>query len=97
MTTEGERIKLIRKSLGFTQKEFAKLLGFGESYMSRIETNVDQFSRDKLLLLSQAYNVSIDWLFSGEGSMFRNSQQSNDELRKVIKTEVNDLLQERGL
>jgi transcriptional regulator with XRE-family HTH domain len=70
VTTEGQRIKLIRKKLGYTQKEFAEILGFQESFMSSIETSRKFLSREKLLYLLEKFNININYLLAGIEPIF---------------------------
>lgn len=98
MGTQGTRLKKIRQELNLSQEDMGNALGFSRQYLSNLENDRDILNNEKLVKLFQTYNVSIDWLLSGNGNMFRDSApQPNEELRKIIKTEVADLLNERGL
>jgi phage repressor protein C with HTH and peptisase S24 domain len=66
----GQRLKLIRKTLGFTQDQLAQRLGVGKTALSMIETGKARLSNRNKNILVQEFNVSPEWLESGEGEMF---------------------------
>ena len=67
-----DRLKSLRKKLGFKQGEFAEKLGLSQTYYSEIEKGKKGFSATVLLSL-YALNVNLDWLIGGDGEMFRTS------------------------
>ena len=66
----GQRLKLIRKTLGMTQEQLAQRLGVGKTALSMIETGKARLSNRNKSILVQEFNVSPDWLERGEGEMF---------------------------
>ena len=66
----GDRVKLIRKSLGMTQEQLAQRLGVGKTALSMIETGKARLSARNRNLLVQELNVNPEWLESGKGEMF---------------------------
>ena len=66
----GQRLKLIRKTLGFTQDQLAQKLGVGKTALSMIETGKARLSNRNKNILVQEFNVSPEWRESGEGEMF---------------------------
>ncbi|MFA6988701.1 MAG: helix-turn-helix transcriptional regulator [Candidatus Gastranaerophilaceae bacterium] len=99
MSTEGKRIKEIRKILGFTQKEFAEILGFRESFMSSVENDRNLLNHGKQLLLLQNYDVNINYILAGIGDPFLTKQdkESNNELKKNVQELIEEELKKRGL
>ena len=79
-TTIGKRFRDIRNQIGLKQNEFAKQLGCGRSNISQIESGNNLPSGIILITLKSKYNVSLDWLFSGEGSMFIETENDIDLL-----------------
>jgi transcriptional regulator with XRE-family HTH domain len=67
----GSRVKAIRKKLDCTQKEFAKIMGITMVTLSDIETGKKRPGSDLLFILSDLYNVSLNFLLHGKGKMFR--------------------------
>ncbi len=66
------RLKLLRKNLGFSQAEFAEKLGISQTFLSDIEKGKKGFSANILLSLLRL-NVNLDWFIGGEGEIFRSS------------------------
>ena len=66
----GQRLKLIRKALGLTQEQLAQRLGVGKTALSMVETGKARLSNRNKNILVQEFNVSPEWLESGEGEMF---------------------------
>ncbi len=66
----NERVKLIRKQLGWTQEQLAQRLGIGKAALSMIETGKAGLSSRNRNILIQDLNVNPEWLESGHGPMF---------------------------
>ena len=66
----GQRLKLIRKALGLTQEQLAQRLGVGKTALSMVETGKARLSNRNKNILVQEFNVSPEWLETGEGEMF---------------------------
>jgi phage repressor protein C with HTH and peptisase S24 domain len=73
--TKRERVKMLRKALGKTQLEFANELGLGFSAVSHAEreNGTTFYSRKVMEKMSELYNVNLDWILTGTGTMFRSS------------------------
>ncbi|MFN3973450.1 MAG: XRE family transcriptional regulator [Gemmobacter sp.] len=65
----GKRLRLFRDSLGMSQREFAAALGTSHGTVAFIESNKRTPSKDFLVLISDGYGVSADWLLHGVGDM----------------------------
>lgn len=57
-----ERIKLLVKSLGWTQKELAQKSGVRESSISNYVKGISQPNQTSISKIAQATNVSPSWL-----------------------------------
>ncbi len=57
-----ERLKEIRDDKDLTQKEVAKVLKISQVQYSRYETGLRLIPVDKLVLLANYYNTSVDYL-----------------------------------
>jgi len=66
----GERIRFLRKSMGLTQKEFAKKIGITQGYLTEVESGKKQPSEKVLKLISHTFGVSYEWLKYGKGEMW---------------------------
>lgn len=65
-----QRFKELRKILGYTQTEFGEQLGKKMRTIQDYEANKAKITDSVLLLLQEKFNVNIDWMRTGEGSMF---------------------------
>jgi len=62
----GGRIKSTRNNSKLSQAKFAKEIGYSQGYVRDIELGKVKPSRRILEAISQRFNVSIDWLLTGE-------------------------------
>lgn len=72
-----ERFKAARKALGLTQVEFAEKLGMTQAGISAIESGRVKTSDRMIQILSNTFNISAEWLRTGEGEML--VEPSEDE------------------
>ena len=72
-----ERFKAARKALGLTQVEFAEKLGMTQAGISAIESGRVSTSDRMIQILSNTFNISAEWLRTGEGEML--VEPSEDE------------------
>jgi transcriptional regulator with XRE-family HTH domain len=73
----SNRLRELRKKLGLSQLQFVEHLGCSRSNISLLENGVVLPSASILSALKSKFNVSLDWLFSGEGSMFTTDKDKN--------------------
>ena len=66
----GERLKEVRKALGYTLGKMKEMCGVAKSTISEIETGLKKPHFLYLYLLSTKFNVNIDWILSGRGPKF---------------------------
>ncbi len=64
------RLKQVRRTLGFTQDEFSKILGISKPTLVRYEGGERNPDAGLLSVLITKYRVNINWLLTGEGDMF---------------------------
>ena len=60
----GNRIQIIRKSKGYTQQQFAEIIGLSTNYLSDIERGKSSARLDKLVTIINALDCSADDVFS---------------------------------
>lgn len=58
----GDRVRIMRKSLGLTQAELAKKVGTTKETITNYERGKREAPFKNLIGLSQALNVTTDWL-----------------------------------
>ncbi len=59
----GKRIQKIRKSKGYTQQQFAELIGLSTNYLSDIERGKSSPRLDKLVTIINTLECSADDVF----------------------------------
>lgn len=97
MTTQGERLKNIRRKLGLSQAELGEKLGFSKQYLSNIEADRNLMNNDKLVKLLVDFNVNINYLLAGVGEMF-NTPTSNEDFRtSEMISLIDEALKRHGL
>ena len=98
METQGERIKNIRTELRLSQDKFGERLGITRQFVSNVEKGTAVFSNEKLTSLILNYNVNINYVLTGKGDAFIDSDKHEDfELENkiqqvVLKMKENGLL-----
>ncbi|MEG2617791.1 MAG: helix-turn-helix transcriptional regulator [Oscillospiraceae bacterium] len=95
--TIGERIKFLRQELDFNQTEFGKKIGLKQTAIGMYENNQRTVPDTTILLISQTYSVSLEWLRDGTGEMFKHDAASVvDQLtREYILDNVDRAILER--
>ena len=81
----NKRIKMLRKSLGLTQQNFANRIGMKQNSIALIESGRNT-SDQTILSICREFNVNEEWLRTGKGEMFN---QSNNTLLQEIIAEYN--------
>lgn len=84
-----DRFKMIRNTLGLTQKEFGKALNKTYIMIQNYEKGRRNISDGVLLNLQEKFNVNIDWLRTGQGSMFLENKQDKIINKVQIKNVTN--------
>lgn len=96
----GKRLKMLRTKTGKDQLTFAKILGVSQSTLSHYETGRRDLSTEIIRKIIDATKCNVNWLYTGEGSMFMNKNENEDkcpvveQLRKSIarlESEINNL------
>lgn len=104
----GNRIIGARLARGYEQSaEFARSCGVSKQYMNNLEKDkVTKPDPSQLMKIAIALNVTLDWLWTGEGLPGRNQMIDSDEWdivslyrrlsydgRKRARERINDLLE----
>lgn len=76
-TAPSQRITQIREQLGLSYRDFAAPLGVSHSTVRRWENGGSDVNRTVALSISDCYNVSADWILTGEGKMTVLAEQTN--------------------
>jgi Predicted transcriptional regulators len=83
--TVNDRVREVRKALGYTQTEFGEKTSIGQGYLTNIETGRREVSDKIVKLICATFNVDYLWLTTGIGTMFH--QSSNP-----VADRIDDLL-----
>ncbi len=65
------RLGCLREALGLTQREMAVAANLAHSQLGRAERGAAMPELQTILALSSTYRLSLDWLLTGEGPIFR--------------------------
>lgn len=99
----GERIKVIRKNMGLTMKEFGEKFNppASDSIVSRWERGVSSPNNERLKLISEIGNVSMYYLLTGKKFITdlskvdaMNITKNNDATKEVYETFKTDVVRE---
>jgi transcriptional regulator with XRE-family HTH domain len=78
----GQRMRQIRKALGYTQEQMVSYFEIGRANYSRIEKGEVHPGATILNTLRTRFNVSLDWLITNNGKMFlRDRDKKNDRVK----------------
>jgi transcriptional regulator with XRE-family HTH domain len=64
------RIKQVRKTLNISQRAFAKRVYISQSLLGDMELGYRNINNRIIHLISSEFNISKNWLMTGEGQMF---------------------------
>lgn len=87
------RLKQIRQTLQLTPKEVSKQTGISTGNLSELENGKYPPSSKTLILLSDLYGVSIDWILKGRISSYQDSLVEVEALMTLVDREVKGFFQ----
>ncbi len=92
----AKRIREVRKCLDLNQGQLADHLPCSRSNLSQVENGVFFPGVSILDALIKKFNVSLDWLFTGKGSMFIDEKEKGLNLLDFGKDteEIKEMLEE---
>lgn len=96
-TTENVRLKVMRKKMGHTQKEFADILGIKQGSYSDIERGKVGISGNLLKVLINKYRINPLWLYDGKGEIFFKDRGLNDDEEEDYFEEDDDVMEGCGV
>lgn len=80
----GERIRILRKKEGLSQIEFCKKIKLSQGRLSEIEQGKNNPAFDTLVSIKSVFNISLDWLVTGEYSKSNTENiPDNNEIKKI--------------
>ena len=66
---QGERVKEVRKALGFTLEKFGERLGVGKTAVSKIEHEQCALTDQMAKSICREFSINEEWLRTGSGEM----------------------------
>ena len=93
----GKRIKIIRKNLGLSQREFAERINMKTQYLSNVENGISGLTIEKVKQICNVTNVSTDYIIFGIDSLPLNtfkkafSEYTDEDINKSFRL-LNDLV-----
>ena len=84
-----ERIKILRKSLGLTQKQFAEKIGVKQNTVAQYEIGRNIPTDMAINLICREFNVNEIWLRTGVGDPFQKKERSQ-EMTELFADLMND-------
>lgn len=91
----GQRIKIRRKKLLFTQEEIAEQLNISVKHFSEVERGIAGLSIENLIKLSDILGLSLDYIIKGEAdecywnSVLSSLQNVPKDKEQLIKDLIN--------
>jgi len=79
-----DRIRLVRKTLGLNQIEFAKRIGLTQTSLSMIELEKASLTEKNIKLICVTFAVDESWLRTGSGEMFGSISPYENELLEIF-------------
>jgi transcriptional regulator with XRE-family HTH domain len=95
-TTINQRIRILRKSLFLTQKEFCVKISISSSLLALIEVEKKKVLDRHIKLIVSAFGVSEAWLRTGEGEMLEKDITPDYKIAETIEIfkQLNPFLQD---
>ncbi len=86
----NERIKELRKLLKMTQEDFSSKIGLSRNFIAQVEIGTKEPSDRTIKDICRIYNVSEEWLRTGEGEMYK-KRTRNQELAAFVNDVMEDV------
>ena len=90
----AERIRDLRADSNLTQSEAAERKGFSLSGYRKLEQGQNDGSIDSLIMVSDYYNISIDYLVYGEDRDYISSLSEGltDSQKRIVRATTENLI-----
>ena len=81
----NQRIKILRKRMNLTQKEFAQKICVSTSFQTLTELEQKKVLPRHIKLIVTAFGVNEEWLRTGEGEMFEKDVTPDYKIAETIE------------
>lgn len=78
-----DRIRKLRRTLDMTQQSFADKLGVKRNTVGQWECGINALTDQVVFSICREFNVSEEWLRTGEGEMFRKLDREQEIAQMV--------------
>lgn len=95
MTTQGKRLRKIRQALNLSGEEFGVKIGVSKQYISNLEADRNILNNEKLVSLLLDFDVNLNYLLGGSGTMFNIPQFEDVQDELTLKVEA--ILRKNGI
>ena len=82
--TRGQRIQKLRTDASLSQEAFASLLGVSRQSVSKWEADKAFPEIDKLVIISEKFGVSCDWIITGEEILEQEVPEDNTKSKVTL-------------
>lgn len=88
----NEKLFTLRKRAGYSQEEFAEIIGVSRQTVSKWETDFMKPETDKLIQISKLYNVSLDELLIDENDILSltNETVESENREKIVEIDIDE-------
>ena len=92
-----DRIIILRKKLGLTQKQFGERIGVQRGTVTNYEIGRNIPTETVRLMICREYGVKREWLETGEGEMFEEKSRKEQvkEISEKYLNEENEIFRSR--
>lgn len=87
------RIRELRKALNLSQKDFGQRIGLKQNAISYMEKSGSTVTEQNIKTICSQFSVSENWLRTGSGKMFLESEKKQKEFFDIFD-ELSPALQE---
>lgn len=87
----GQRIREMRRKLGYTQEQLAEKSDISVNYLSQIESGCKKFSVETIIHITSSLNVTLDYIIFGNTENYgdKNIDSITLSLRSCSKKQIN--------
>ena len=85
----NERIRKLRKALGFSQKEFAEKIGLKQNAISYMEKEGATVTEQNIKVICSQFSVNEEWFRTGVGDPFVSKYELRTDLSDLEKEILN--------
>lgn len=89
----NQRIKQVRQALNLSQAKFAKAISISNGYLAGLELGNRKVNDRLIRLISITFNVSSNWLKTGNGDMFEEQPNQLAEVAISMFKELKPIYQ----